>query len=265
MTVLLDNLQFIISQLRWEDLLDIGLVWIVVYRVLVLVRRSGAVQMLSGLGILAIAFISSQWLQLFTFNWLLGQFFNNLFLIVVVLFQGEIRLALAHFGSASLFGVSSNAEETHIIEEIAKASFQLAQHGHGGLIAMEKEISLDYHIEPGVPLHAKISAEIIQSIFHPSSPLHDGAAVIRQGVLELAGCFLPLSKNPVLDKNLGTRHRAGLGLSEETDALIIIVSEENNSVNLAKNGHLFMNLDNNDLRQMIYEFFDLKYKPGQSS
>ena len=215
-----ENTLFIVTHLRWQDLVDIVLVWLIVYRILNLIRRTGTIQMLSGLGILAIAYVGSQWFEFHTLNWLLEKFFSNLFVIVVVLFQGEIRRALAHIGSHPLFADVSSVMETHIIEEIAKGVISAAQKGHGALIVIEKDILVDYHIETGTELESKISAEIIQSIFHPQAPMHDGAVIIRGSRIVSAGSFLPLSKNPALDKNLGTRHRAAIGLTEETDALV---------------------------------------------
>lgn len=258
---ILENLTFIGTQLRARDILDMLLVWIVVYRVLILVRHTGTVQMLSGLGILAIAYLASIWFELFTFNWILEKFFNNLFLIVVILFQGEIRRALAHIGSNPFFTGSSHAQETHIVEEVAKGALQLAQKGIGALIVIEKEINLEYFIELGTELDSTISTEILLSIFHPTAPLHDGAVVIRGGRLWAAGCFLPLSKNPALDKNLGTRHRAAIGLTEETDALVIVVSEENNSVGIVEGGQMVPDVDHATLRRGLYESYGLKYRP----
>ena len=226
---ILDNLSFIMSQLRFQDLLDVALVWLVVYRILVLIKRTGTIQMLSGLGVLAIGYIFSIWLELFTFNWLLEKFFSNLFVIVVILFQAEIRRALAHIGSNPFFSDVSGAQETHMIEEIAKGIISTAQRGYGGLVVIEREIIVDYHLEMGTEMDARISAELLVSIFHPASPMHDGAILVRSGKIHAAGCFLPLSKNPALDKNLGTRHRSAIGLTEETDALVFVISEENNS------------------------------------
>ena len=261
LTNILDNLQFIFQQLRPRDLIDMLLVWVVVYRVLILIRHTGTVQMLSGLGILAIAYLMSIWFELFTFNWILEKFFNNLFLIVVILFQGEIRRALAHIGSNPFFTGASHVQETHIVEEIAKGAIQLAQKGMGALMVIEKEINLEYFIELGTEIDSVVSAEIMNSIFLPAGPLHDGAVIIRGGRIWAAGCFLPLSKNPALDKNLGTRHRAAIGLTEETDAFVIVVSEENNSVGIVEGGQMIADVDHATLRRVLYESYGLKYRP----
>lgn len=255
-----DNIVFIATHLRLQDLIDMILVWIVVYRILVLIKKTGTIQMLSGLGVLAIAYILSIWLELFTFNWILEKFFSNLFVIVVILFQAEIRRALAQIGSNPFFSDVSAIQETHIIEEIAKAAFALAQRGYGALIVIERDILLDYHIEFGTEMDSKVTSELIISIFHPTSPMHDGAVLIRGGKIHSAGNFLPLSKNPVLDKNLGTRHRAAIGLTEEADAMVIIVSEENKAVGVVQGGHLTPMIDLGDLRQSLYELYGLKFK-----
>ncbi|MCB0414774.1 MAG: diadenylate cyclase CdaA [Bdellovibrionales bacterium] len=255
-----DNLWVTFSELTIQDVVDIFLVWIVVYRVLLLTKRSGAVQILSGIGFLAIAYLMSIWFELITFNWLLEKFFNNLFLIAVILFQGEIRRALAQIGSNPFFTGVSLVEEAHIIEELAKGSMELAQVGYGAIIVLEREIGLDYFVEMGIEMDAMVRAETLRSIFQPSSPLHDGAVIVKAGRLHSAGCFLPLSKNPALDKNLGTRHRAAIGLTEETDAYCLVVSEENNSVSIVHSGQIQTNISHTQLRQKLCDIFGVKMK-----
>ncbi len=216
--------------------------------------------MLSGLGILSITYIFSIWFELYTLNWILEKFFANLFVIIVVLFQGEIRRALAHIGSHPLFSDVSVAMETHLVEEIAKGIITSAQKGYGALIVIEKDILVDYHIELGTEMDSRISAELIESIFHTQTPMHDGAILIRSGKIAYAGCFLPLSKNPALDKNLGTRHRAAIGLTEETDAIVFVVSEETKSISIVIEGHMYPNAELSDVRKELYSAFGLKYK-----
>lgn len=260
MATWLQNLEFFFSYLRFQDLIDLILVWLVVYRVLMLAKKSGAVQILSGLGILAIAHLVSSQLELYTFHWLLNKFFSNLFLIVVILFQAEIRRALAQLGSNPFFSHVSSLEEAHVIEEVSKAAIAIAQKGMGALIVIERDITLDYFIEIGTRLDAVPKAETMMAIFQPNSPIHDGALIIRSGRMFAAGCFLPLSKNPALDKNLGTRHRAAIGLTEETDAFVIVVSEENKSVGIVQGGLLTSDLDHAGLRQKLYETFEVKMR-----
>jgi diadenylate cyclase len=257
---LFENMYFLLTHLRWQDVIDIGLVWVIIYRVLILIKRTGTIQMLSGLGILAISYILSQWFEFSTLNFLLEKFFSNLFVIVVVLFQGEIRRALAQIGSHPLFSGVSSVMETHLVEEIAKAAITVAQKGYGALIVIERDILVDYHIEMGTELDSKISAQVLESIFHPQAPMHDGAILIRGNKIVSAGCFLPLSKNPAIDKNLGTRHRAAIGLTEETDALVLVVSEETRSISIVHSGHMSPNVELSDVRLALYEAFGLKYK-----
>lgn len=245
----------LLSQIRFQDLMDLVLVWLVVYQVLLLIKRSGAVQILAGLGVLAVAYMASIWLELVTFNLLLEKFFSNLFLIVVILFQGEIRRALAQIGSNSFFSNTSRIEEAQLVDELSKALIACAQRGYGALVVIENEISLDYFLEEGVPLHAEVSSDLILSIFHPQSPLHDGAILIQNGRIESASCFLPLSKNTALDKNLGTRHRAAIGLTEETDAHVFVVSEEQKSVSWAHGGILSSHMDHADVRKALFDLF----------
>lgn len=257
---LVESLRLIKSQLGYQDILDLFLVWVVVYRVLLLTKKSGAVQILSGMGILAIAYLFSIQLELITFNYLLEKIFANLFLIVVILFQGEIRRALAQIGSNPFFSGVSRVEESQNLEELSKGILLLAQKGYGALVVIEREITLDYFVEEGTAVDAEVSSEILQSLFHPAGPLHDGAVIIRNGRIHSAGCFLPLSKNPIIDKNLGTRHRAAIGLTEETDAYVFVVSEENKSVGMVHGGHLFPDVDHPTIRKALYDIFNLKYR-----
>lgn len=256
-----ENLHFLIQQLDWKDLLDLLLVWAVVYRVLLLTKKSGAVQILSGMGVLAIVYFISSWAELLTFNWLLELIFSNLFLIVVILFQAEIRRALAQIGSNPFLFGQATFEARHNIEEIAQGAVQLAQRGWGAIIVIEREIVLDYFIEQGNEIDSMVSAELLCSIFSPTSPMHDGAVIIRSGRVHSAGCFLPLSQNPALDKNWGTRHRAAMGLSEQTDAVVLVVSEESRSVGIFHAGNFFPKLDHASLRAQLYELLGVKVKP----
>lgn len=256
----LENLKLILETMRFSDLIDLILVWLVVYRVLLLIKSSGAVQIFSGLGIVAIAYLASIWAELITFNWILEKFFSNLFVIVVILFQGEIRRALAHIGSNPFLFGSTAAHETHVIDELVKGAFQLAERRLGALVVLEQEISLEYFLEIGTELDSAVTSELLMAVFQPASPLHDGALVVRAGRVASAGCFLPLTKNPNLDKNLGSRHRAALGLTEETDAVVLVVSEENGSVSIAQGGKLSANLGEKEIRKLLYEAFGLKVR-----
>jgi diadenylate cyclase len=257
MKTMLSNFSLLFHSFRMRDLIDMVVVWFVIYRVLLLIKRTRAVQMLSGLGILAIAYISSIWLDLYTLNWLLEKFFANLFIIIVVLFQHEIRRGLAHIGRNPFFTSITADEETLVLEELVKASVLLAQKKIGALIVIEREIGLEEYVEVGTRIDGTVNAELINSIFVPSSPIHDGALIIRGGRITAAGCFLPLTKNPNIDRNLGTRHRAAIGLTEETDAVVIVVSEENMQVSLVMGGQITPDLDMATLRKALYNLFSL--------
>jgi len=258
-----EKFRFLLKQVQWRDIVDLLLVWVVVYRALLLTKVSGAVQILSGMGVLAIAYFISHWQGFTTIHWILELFFSNLFLIVVILFQGEIRRALAQIGSNPLLIGYSTNETRHNLDEVAQGAMQLAQKGTGALIVIEREIVLDYFVEPGTELDAAISAEIIIATFASTSPLHDGAMIIRNGRVFSAGNFLPLSKNAVLDKNKGTRHRAALGLAEQTDALVLVVSEESRSVSLFYGEMVKTDLDLATAREFLYEEMGLRLKPDK--
>jgi diadenylate cyclase len=260
-TEILENLSFFSAQLTWRDFVDLVLVTLVIYRALLLTKKSGAVQILSGIGVLAIVYFLSIWFDLITFRWLLDLMFSNLFLIVVILFQAEIRRALAQIGSNPFFFNQSAIEARHNVEELAQGAIQLAQKGIGALIVIEKEIALDYFIEGGVEVDAAVTAEILNSIFATQSPMHDGAVLIKNGRIASAGCFLPLTQNRALDKNWGTRHRAAMGVSEQTDALVLVVSEESRSVSLFHAGHFGPSLDHAQLRTELYEHLGLVKEP----
>lgn len=257
---MLENFRIALTQFRLVDFADLILVWMVVYRVLLFIRGTGAVQMLAGLGIVSIAYILSIWGELYTLNWLLEKFFSNLFVIVVILFQAEIRRALALIGRNPFFTGVSELQETQVVEEIVKGAVAMAQKGYGALIVLEREMGLENLLEMGTELDATVTSELLQSIFIPTSPLHDGASIVRNGRLVMAGCFLPLTKNPGIDKNLGTRHRAAIGLTEESDALVVVVSEEQNQIGIALAGQFTADVDMNILRKTLYAAFGLRYE-----
>lgn len=239
------------ASFRLIDLIDILVVSYVVYRVLLLIRGTHAVQMLTGLGVLGLAFIASLRFELFTLNWLLAHFFNSMILIVIVLFQDDLRRALTHVGKNPFFAGARSEEEQSMVDEVARAALRMAKERIGALIVLERETGLKNFIDTGAKIDAKVRSELIYSIFIPTSPIHDGATIIANGRIAAAGCFLPLSKNPNIDKNLGTRHRAAIGLSEETDAIIILVSEEAGQAHIVQAGVITMNLSEEELKAML--------------
>lgn len=251
---LLTNLQ---SSVRFIDLLDVGIVAFIVYRILLLIKGTRAMQMLTGLGILGIAFFISSTLELFTTHWVLSYFFDYLILIVIVLFQDDLRRALTHVGKNPFFSTASAEEEREMVDEIARGAAQLAKERIGALIVIERETGLKNFIDTGSRIESRVKSELLYSIFTPTSPIHDGAVIIREGRLAAAGCFLPLSKDPNIDKRYGTRHRAALGLTEDTDALVVLVSEEAGEAHLVKNGKLMTNLNEQELRQSLVALLDI--------
>jgi diadenylate cyclase len=239
---------------NWWDLLDIAIVSVVVYQLLLLLKGTRAMQMaLSGAFIVGLFFVS-EWLQLETVNWLIRNMATYVVFAVIVLFQADIRRALAHFGRAPLlryFERQQNADET--IEEMVVAAASLSARRIGAIIVIERQIGMRNYIEGGIPLDAMVTYDLLGSIFQPGSPLHDGAAIIQGDRVAAAACFLPLSVNPKVSKDLGTRHRAALGITEENDAIAIVVSEETGNVSLAMNGTIQRSLSPETLRERLHE------------
>jgi diadenylate cyclase len=245
----------LLRQHRWIlDFLDIALMSVVLYRLLLILKGTKAVQMLMGLGILLLASVASRYLELYTIDWLVQSFWAQIVIAIIVLFQPEIRRALAHIGEAQ-FLTFTTAEELKSLEEIVRASISLANKKIGALIVIERDTSLKDFIEVGTPLDAKVSRELLASIFHPTSPIHDGAVIIKGNRIAAAGCFLPITLNSEMSKSLGTRHRAGIGLTEETDAIAIIVSEETGFISMAMDGRLETKLDMGTMRDLLTDVF----------
>lgn len=228
-----------------------------IYRILLLIKGTRAMQMLTGLGILGVGFFLSSRFELFTTHSLLSYFFDYLILIVIVLFQDDLRKALTHVGKNPFFSAASHEEEREMVDEIARAATRLARDRIGALIVLERETGLKNFIDTGSRLDSQVKAELLHSIFLPESPIHDGAIIITGGRIAAAGCFLPLSKDPNIDKRYGTRHRAALGLTEDTDAIVVLVSEEAGEAHLVKNGRLTTNLSEQELKQSLSALLDL--------
>jgi len=226
---------------RWRDLIDIALVAMVVYRILVMFRGTRAVQMLIGLSCLVAGSLLARRLELYSTQWILDNFWSFWVIALVVLFQPELRRALARVGEgrlvSTLLGVS-RAERAHVIDEIVDAVESLTARRIGALIVVERSAGLRQYAELGVAVDGLVSADLLVSVFLPYSPLHDGAVFVQGSRLVAAGCFLPLSRNLQIARSLGTRHRAALGISEETDAVALAVSEESGRVTIAVGGHI---------------------------
>jgi diadenylate cyclase len=248
----------ILRQFRWQDLVDITLMSIILYRLLLIIKGTRAAQMLIGLGVLLFASLLSSYFQLYTVDWLIQSFWAQIVIAIIIIFQPEIRRALAQMGETPFLETLTSAEELKSLEEIVRATIALSNRKIGALIAIERDTSLKDFVEMGTPLDAKVSKDILLSVFHPTSPIHDGAVVIKGNRIVAAGCFLPITMSPEISRSLGTRHRAGLGLTEETDAVVIIVSEETGVVSMAMHGKLEKPLDMGTLRDILTELFTTK-------
>ena len=244
---------------RWFlDLLDIVLVAYIIYRIILLIKGTRAVQMLLGLAVILLVYVASQIGGLYTLHWLLDNFLSSIILVIVVIFQNDIRRALIHVGRNPFFADLSYKEETEVMEELIKATLNLANRRIGALIVIERETGLKDFLEVGVEIDAKVSSDLITSIFLPYSPIHDGALVIQQGRLKRAGCFLPLSQNPDISKTLGTRHRAAIGLTELVDAVAIVVSEETGKISVVVGGRITRDLDSTALKRVLKRLLEPK-------
>jgi uncharacterized protein (TIGR00159 family) len=247
----------------WWDLLDILVVSFLIYEVLKLIRGTRAVQMALGGAVFVALFYGSQWGRLDTVNWLVRNLAGYLVFAVIVLFQADIRRALAHLGRAPFFryfAKEESAEES--IEELVVATSMLSARHIGAIIAIERQIGLRNYIEGGIPLDAVLTYDLIVSIFQPSSPLHDGAVIVQDDRVAAAACFLPLTVNPKLSKELGSRHRAAIGLTEENDSVAIVVSEETGNISLVADGQIERRLEIEALRARLRSL--VLQRPGRA-
>jgi diadenylate cyclase len=245
-----------LTHYRWfNDTVDIALVYYIIYRLLLIIKGTRAFQMLIGIGLMVVVFIASQAFEFYTLDWLIHSFWSQIVLAVVILFQPEIRRTLARVGERHMFRSLSAVEGSKFIEETVKAVVNMANKRIGALIVLERDSDLTTIVEMGTELDAKVTKEILISIFLPYSPIHDGAAIIRSGRLTAAGCFLPLTLSSNISKSLGTRHRAAVGLTEESDAVVVVVSEETGEISLVVNGAIENNADAPALRKRLSDMF----------
>ena len=236
----------------WWDLLDIAIVWLVIYEILKAIRGTRAVQMAAGSAVLVAMFYAARWGQLQTVDWLIRTLLPYLVFAAIVIFQADIRRALAHFGRAPFFEYLLRQQgAAEAVEEITVAASQLSTQRIGGIIVIERQIGLRNYIEAGLPLDAMLTYDLIVSIFQPKSPLHDGAVIVQNNRVAAAACFLPLTINPQLARELGTRHRAAIGLTEENDAVAVIVSEETGRICIALDGKIEGPFDAEQLRRRL--------------
>lgn len=240
-------------------LIDILLVTYVIYKLIMLIRGTRAVQLLKGILVIIITWLLSNYFQLTTLHFLMSQAVTFGVLALVIIFQPELRRALEQLGRGRFFSRSSYSEEDeqklkHNVQEIVKSITYMAKRRIGALLVLERETGLNDYVETGIEINGKVSSELLINIFIPNTPLHDGAVIIRKDTVLAAGCYLPLSENPAISKELGTRHRAGIGMSEVSDGVSIIVSEETGQVSLATNGEVHRNVSEEQLSGLLQEY-----------
>jgi len=243
----------------WWDLVDILIVSIVVYELLKLIRGTRAVQLAIGTAVVAALFYISLGLQLETLNWLIRNIIGYVVFAAIVLLQADIRRALVHLGRAPLFRRFERVEsDDDTIEELVVAASTLASRRTGAIVVVERRIGLRNFLESGIPLDARLTYDLLVSIFQPTSPLHDGAVIVQGDRIAAAACFLPLTVNPRLSRDLGSRHRAALGVTEENDSVAIVVSEETGGISLVIDGAIERNLDAERLRARLKSLVTLR-------
>ena len=245
----------ILKELRWQDIIDIAIVTFVFYRLLLLIKGTRAFHMLMGLVVLFVTFVISRWAGLYTLDWLIQSFGSYIVLALIILFQPEIKKALAQMGQNPLTQRLIQMEESKYIEEIIRASVSMASKKIGAIIVIERNTELKDLVEMGIQLDARITRELLTSIFLPYSPIHDGAVIIKGDRIAAAGCFLPLTLSADVSKALGTRHRAAIGVTEETDAVVIVVSEETGDISVSIDGNIMRKLDTSALRRVLMNIF----------
>lgn len=241
-----------IAQFRWIDALDVLIVAFAVYQLLLMFKGTKALQMILGLALVYLASRIALEGGLMTVNWVLQNLLGVSFLLIIILFQPELRRALASFGLRSrLLRSFARHQEAHIIDELVRTAVSLAGKKTGAIIVLERETKLSDYVDSGVAIDAALSKRLLESIFFPGSPLHDGAVIVQGGRVAAASCFLPLALNPDVSSDLGTRHRAAIGLTEEADALAIVVSEETGSISFVRGGAITEDLDAAGLRRLL--------------
>ncbi len=245
----------LLLSLHWYDILDILIVAFIIYKIIDLIKGTRAVQMVVGLVLLFVVSVLSQKLHLVTLHWILTSFLGSIILVIIVIFQNDIRKALMNMGQAPFFRRVYFFGRESEIKELCRGIDILSSRQIGALIVLERNTGLRDFIEKGVQLDAKLSGSLLVSIFSKESPIHDGAVIISEGRIAAAACFLPLSQNPTLEKELGTRHRAAIGLTEESDAVTIVVSEETGSVTFAISGKLSRTMDEKGYKKVLNRLF----------
>lgn len=243
----------IVQYFRWQDILDIVVVAFVIYQLFSIIRGTRSVQMMVGLGVLFLVYGMASLLDLSVLTWIMHTSLSSIFLIIIIVFQQDIRRALMQVGQTPFQKRADVAEKE--LDEIIRTLYYLAKRKIGALIVIEREMGLREYVESGITLDARLSKELLISIFMPVSPLHDGGVLISNGKIEHAGCILPLTQNPYINKKYGTRHRAAIGISEETDAVVLVVSEETQEISIVQHGALTTISDEISLKTSLRAIF----------
>jgi len=238
------------------DIIDIAIVSYIIYQLLILLKGTRAVQLLKGISILVFIWLVSNFLHFTTLRWLIENLFSVGVIAVIIIFQPELRRALEQLGRGGFLLKNYQFEEqlvTRVVTEVKKTVSYLSKNYIGALIVIERQTGLLDYIETGIKLSANLSSELLKNIFLPNTPLHDGAVILRKDEIVAAGCYLPLSENPFLSKELGTRHRAGIGISEISDAVVVIVSEETGKISLVVMGNIIRDINHEQLHIRLFE------------
>jgi len=245
------------TELSFVDALDILIVAFIIYELLQLIRGTHAVQMALGGLVLVILYWMSKLFDLETVNWLMRTFLPYMVFGIIVVFQAEIRKVLAHLGRAPGLGAFAAQRTEEVVDEVVLATTTLASQRMGAIVVLEREIGLRSYIETGIALDAIVTYDLLISIFNPGTPLHDGAVIIQGNRVAAAACFLPLTVNPELSRQLGSRHRAAIGVTEDTDALAVVVSEETGIISLVTGGRIRRELDGRVLKHALLEALEV--------
>ena len=254
-----------VAQFSWLDVVDILIVAFIVYQLLQFIRGTHAVQMALGGLVLVILYWTSQWFNLETVNWLLRTFLPYVVFGIIVVFQTEIRKVLAHLGKTPLLGAFAPHRTEEVIDEVVLAATTLAAQRTGAILVIEREMGLRSYIETGIALDAVLTYDLLISIFNPKTPLHDGAVVVQGNRVAAAACFLPLTVNPQLSRELGSRHRAAIGITEDTDAVAVVVSEETGTISLVAGGRIRREYDGPALKAALLEVMDIEETPVEET
>lgn len=255
----------IFANIRIRDIVDILIVAVVIYKLFTLIKETRAEQLIKGIGVLLVLTKVSEWLQLYTINWILKNVMTVGTLAILIVFQPELRRGLEYIGRSRFFTKSfieiRGENMSRVVDEIVEATASLSRQKIGALMVLERQTGLNEVVETGTKIGGTVSSDLLINIFIPNTPLHDGAVIIKDDVIKAAACFLPLTGSSTVSKELGTRHRAALGISERSDSLSIVVSEETGAISIAENGTISRYLDAKTLRQILLDM----YKPKGSN